>query len=224
MFYIRPGNSGSTDQAQRNHSVQYAAKPDFDWYKLRRLWPSVYEACADLQPETWTHIKIEVEGRLARLYVNGAANPVLVLDGLKGEDLKGGVGLWGSSGQESYFSNVRITHAKRQPVENSGEANGTWEIKYTTDSGNFSGVLILHRDGGTVSGTASGLLGSDTPVTGTWRNGYVELAFRGTWSGPEGNPGGAAASMAGWIDGSTANGRVSVGGRADGIWTATRKE
>jgi hypothetical protein len=224
LFYIRPGNSGSADQAQRNHSVQYASKPDFDWYKLRRPWPSVYEAYADIQPETWTHIKIEVEGRLARFYVNGAASPVLVVDGLKGEGLKGGVGLWPSPGQENYFSNVRITHAKRQPIENGGEATGAWEIKCATDSGNFSGMLTLHRDGGTVSGTASGLFGPDTPVTGTWRNGYVEVAFHGTWSGPGGNAGDAAVNIAGWIDGSAARGRVSVSGRADGTWTATRKQ
>ena len=224
LFYIRPGNSGAADQAMRNHSVQYVAKPDFDWYKLRRAWPWLYEAYADLQPETWTPIKIEVEGRRARLYVNGAANPELVVDGLKGEDLKGGVGLWVSSGQENYFSNVRISHAKRQPIENGGEADGTWEVKYATDSGNYSGVLKLHRDGVTVSGTASGLLGSDLPVAGTWRNGYLELAFRGTWSGPGGDTGAATASLAGWIDGSAAKGRVSISGRADGVWTATRKE
>ena len=114
LFYLRPGNSRSDDQAMRNHSVQYTSEPDFPWYKLRREWPWVYEAYAELQPETWTPIKIEVEGRRAKLYVNGAANPALVVDGLKGEELKGGVGLWPSSGQENYFSNVRIRHAKRR--------------------------------------------------------------------------------------------------------------
>jgi hypothetical protein len=33
-----------------------------------------------------------------------------------------------------------------------------------------------------------------------------------------------ASGDARWIDGSSAKGRVSVSGRADGIWTATRKE
>jgi hypothetical protein len=224
MFYIRPGNSGAADQAMRNHSAQYVASPDFGWYKLRRAWPWVYEAYTELQPETWTPIKIEVEGRRAKLYVNGAQNPALVVDGLKGEDLKGGVGLWASSGQESYFSNVRIHHAKRQPIENGGEADGTWEVKYATDSGNFSGLLKLQRQGGAVSGTASGLLGPDVPVAGTWRNGYLELAFQGSWSGPGGDTGAAAASLAGWIDGSAAKGRVSISGRADGVWTAAKKE
>ena len=39
MFYLRPGNSLSEDQAMRNHSVQYVSAPGFDWYKLRREWP-----------------------------------------------------------------------------------------------------------------------------------------------------------------------------------------
>src|SRR5437762_7510018 len=39
LFYLRPGNSQSEDQAMRNHSVQYSAEPDFSWYRLRREWP-----------------------------------------------------------------------------------------------------------------------------------------------------------------------------------------
>src|SRR5437899_1215777 len=80
-FYLRPGNSAAEDQAMRNHSVQYFAPPDFDWYKLRRAWPWVYEAHADLQLEAWTRVKIEVSGRRARLYVNAGASPTLVVDG-----------------------------------------------------------------------------------------------------------------------------------------------
>jgi hypothetical protein len=50
MFYLRPGNSRSEDQAMRNHSAQYIAAPGYDWYKLRREWPWVYESYADLKP------------------------------------------------------------------------------------------------------------------------------------------------------------------------------
>jgi hypothetical protein len=224
LFYIRPGNSGAADQVMRNHSVQYVANPDFDWYKLRRAWPWVYESYVELQPETWTRLKIEVEGRQARLYINGSKNPALVVDGLKGEDLKGGVALWAYPGQESYFANVRITPAKRQPIENGGEAGGTWEINYATDFGSYSGLLKLERDSGKISGTASGLLGPDVPVTGTWRNGYLELTFNGMWSRPKRDAEPATANLAGWIDGTTAKGRVNIVGRAEGIWTATRKE
>ncbi len=220
LFYIRPGNSGSTDQAQRNHSVQYVSMPDFDWSKLRWRWPSVYEAYADLEPEAWTRMKIEVAGRQAKLYVNSAPRPVLVVDGLKGEDLRGGIGLWAAGGQDSYFSNVRITHAKPQAVENGSDATGTWDIQYGI--GRFSDALKLHRDGATVSGTASGLLGTDVPVTGTWRNGYLEIAFHGALPGSD--PGKVTASLAGWIDGNSAKGRLTISGKADNTWTATRRE
>lgn len=43
LFYLRPGNSQADDQAMRNHSVQYVSEPEFDWYQLRREWPSIYE-------------------------------------------------------------------------------------------------------------------------------------------------------------------------------------
>jgi hypothetical protein len=235
LFYLRPGNSGSSDQLQRNHSVQYMSMPDFDWYKLRKAWPSAYEAYADLEPEAWTRMRIEVAGRQAKLYLNSAPKPVLVVDGLKGEDLTGGIGLWAGGGQESYFSNMRITHAKPQALENGSDATGTWDIKYGI--GRFSGSLKLQRDGATVSGTASGLLGTDVPievnggirrgteapVTGTWRNGYLEIAFHGALPGS--GPGGVTVSLAGWIDGNSARGRVTIIGQADdGTWTATRRE
>ena len=74
LFYLRPGNSTSEDQAMRNHSVQYTSEPDNGWYKLRRQWPWVYEAWADVKTETWTKVKIEVNGRSARLFVNGSEN------------------------------------------------------------------------------------------------------------------------------------------------------
>ena len=236
LFYLRPENSLSSDQVRRNHSVQYMSMPDFDFTKLRWRWPSVYEAYADLEPEAWIRMKIEVAGRQAKLYVNSAPRPVLVVDGLKGEDLAGGVGLWPSGGQENYFSNVRITHAKPQAVQNGGDPSGTWDIKYGI--GPFTGSLKLHRDGATVSGTASGLLGTeapvevdwgvrrgtDVPVTGTWRNGYLEIAFHGALPGTD--PGGVTASLAGWVDGNSAKGRLTLGGQRqdDAAWTATRRE
>ena len=70
LFYLRPGNSHAEDQAMRNHVVQYTSEPDFGWYKLRREWPWVYESHAELQTETWTRVKIDVKGRVAKIYRN----------------------------------------------------------------------------------------------------------------------------------------------------------
>ena len=225
LFYLRPGNARAEDQAMRNHSVQYTSEPDFDWYKLRREWPWVYEAYADLQPETWTKVKIEVRGRSAKLYLNGSEKPSLIVDGLKGQDLRGGVALWGYQGEEGYFSNVRITNSAPLPVKNGGDASGKWQVKCSSDAGIFDGTIELARDGGKVTGRWSGALGNDRPIAGTWRDGYVELTFNANW--PSRGTGGAgstaAATLAGWIDGDSAGGRMKVEGRADGRWMATRK-
>ena len=208
----------------RNHSVQYTSEPDFGWEKLRRAWPSVYEGHEELQTETWMKVKIDVKGRAARLYISGAEQPSLVVDGLKGEDLRGGVALWAYQGEEAYFSNVRITNATPLPVKNGSEASGDWQVKCSTDAGSMQGAVELKRDGNRVTGTWSGELGKDRSITGTWRNGYVELSFSGDWPlDDKGAVAPAVATLAGWIDGDSAGGRMKVEGRADGRWTATRK-
>jgi hypothetical protein len=222
LFYLRPGNSHSEDQAMRNHSVQYVSAPGFDWYKLRREWPWLYESHADLRPDVWTKVKIEVHGRSGKLYVNGSDTPSLVVSGLKGEDLQGGVALWGFAGEEAYFSNLKITHAQAEPVQNGGEVAGTWDVNYASDYGRFAGSMNLHREGDTVTGTWAGAFGPSQPIRGTWRNGYIELSFSGTW--PEGKPGPVDATLVGWIDGDSATGRMKVEGRADGQWSAERKK
>ncbi len=226
LFYIRPGNSQAEDQAMRNHSVQYSAVPGFDWYRLRREWPWVYESHADLKPETWTKIRIEVAGRLAKLYLNGSPNPALIVDGLKGEDLRGAVALWGYANEEAYFSNVRITSAEPQNVKNGSDVSGAWDLRYSSDAGVLNGSLRLTREGRKVTGSWSGALGQDRPVTGTWRDGYVELSFSGEWPKEAGlgTPGPVTASLAGWIDGNSGKGRMRVEGHSDGQWAATRKE
>jgi hypothetical protein len=222
MFYLRPGNSHADDQAMRNHAVQYTAEPGYGWERLRRQWPFVYESWAELQPDAWTPVKIEVHGRQAKLYLNGSASPNLIVDGLKSESLKGAIALWGYAGEESYFSNLRVTNAKADAaVANGGEAAGTWDVTYASDAGRYAGTLKLVRQNGTLVGIWSGDLGADQQVSGTWRDGYVELSFGATW--PE-QPGTTIATMAGWVDGDEAKGRMKVEGRADGRWTALRKK
>jgi hypothetical protein len=224
MFYLRPRNALADDQAMRNHSVQYVAKPDYDWYPLRRQWPWIYESWANLKPETWTHLKIELHGRSARLFLNDSDSPALVVNGLKGEDLSGGVALWGYPGEESYFSNLRITPQKPLSIHNGSDAAGMWKVTFASDYGRFEGTMELHRESKAVTGTWSGDFGKNLNVTGIWRDGYVELTFMGNWQeNPKDTPVPATATLAGWIDGDSAAGRMKVEGRADGQWTAARQ-
>jgi len=225
LFYLRPKNALAENQSMRNHAVQYSAEPGYGWYKLRREWPFVYESYAEIEPDRWTHLKIAVAGRVARLYLNGSTKPSLVVDGLKGGNLRGAVGLWVYPLEESYFSNLQITPASAAPIKNGSDASGLWNVKVGTDAIGFDGLLKLTRDGAKLSGTMESEPGKTVPVTGTWRNGYVELSFPFEWPQGmnDGAPGPTMAFMDGWFDGDGAKGRVRVEGRADGMWTAVKK-
>jgi hypothetical protein len=108
MFYIRPLNARDSDQLVRNHSVQYVSDPDFSWQRLRTENPGVYESYADLEPAAWTHLKIVVAGAKAWLYVNGAAQPCLVVNDLKRGDSHGQIALWSHTTTEAYFANLQV--------------------------------------------------------------------------------------------------------------------
>ena len=107
-IYLRPTNGRADDQIRRNHSTQYGSHPDFGFAKSRQEAPEKYESYVDLEPGVWTKYKIEVEGGKARLYVNGADQPCLIVNDLKLEPREGGVALWVGPGTEGYFSNLKI--------------------------------------------------------------------------------------------------------------------
>jgi hypothetical protein len=107
-IYLRPTNGRADDQVRRNHSTQYSSHPSFDFAKSRQEAPEKYESYVDLEPGVWTKYKIEVEGRKARLFVHGAAQPCLIVNDLKLDPRAGGVALWVGPGTEGYFSNLKI--------------------------------------------------------------------------------------------------------------------
>ncbi len=109
ILYVRPTNGRADDQIRRNHSTQYCSYPTYTFAKLRQEEPEKYESYCDMQPNVWMHIKIEVEGEKARLYVNNSEQPVLIVNDMKlGADAKGGVGLWIDNGTLAYFKNLKI--------------------------------------------------------------------------------------------------------------------
>jgi hypothetical protein len=108
-FYLRPKNGRSEDQLQRNHSVQYISIPGFPWQKLRSESPGKYESYVDLIPGQWTHVKIQVTGSRARLYVNGAEQPVLIVNDLKQPSVNGAIALWVGVGTIAHFSELTVT-------------------------------------------------------------------------------------------------------------------
>ena len=108
-FYLRPKNGRAEEQLQRNHSLQYISIPEFGWEKLRTETPGKYESYADLIPGEWTQVKIQVAGSRARLYVNGAEQPALVVNDLKQAAVKGAIALWVGPGTVAHFAELKVT-------------------------------------------------------------------------------------------------------------------
>jgi len=107
-FYLRPTNGRAEDQLRRNHSVQYMSIPDYPWNRLRAENPGAYESYADMEAGAWTKIKIVVAGTKAQLYVNGAAEPCLIVNDLKLGESRGQIALWTTVETDGYFSNLTV--------------------------------------------------------------------------------------------------------------------
>jgi hypothetical protein len=107
-FYLRPTNGRADDQLRRNHSVQYESAPDFPWFRLRKENPGQYESYVDLDAGAWTKMKIVVSGTGARLYVNGADQPCLIVNDLKLGETHGRIALWAHVTTDAYFSNLAV--------------------------------------------------------------------------------------------------------------------
>lgn len=108
VVYLRPTNARCDDQVRRNHTTQYACDPEFPWHRLRKEAPGKYESYVDVEPGAWTTMKIEVRGTTAKLYVDGADQPCLVVTDLKHGDGPGRVALWAHVETDAYFGEVRV--------------------------------------------------------------------------------------------------------------------
>jgi hypothetical protein len=109
LIYLRPTNGRAEDQLRRNHSTQYVSFPDWPWARTRQETPGLYESYTDLEPGVWTKVKIVLAGAKARLYVQGAEQPCLLVNDLKLPPAKGAAGLWVGPGTDGYFANLRVT-------------------------------------------------------------------------------------------------------------------
>jgi len=109
-IYFRPFRFHSTDAVERSHAVQYIAWPEHTWEVLRAKSPGVYEAAIAPVPDPagWFHARIEIGRANVKVFVDGAAQPTLVVDRLRSAN--GGVGLWVDS-QQASFANLEIHRA-----------------------------------------------------------------------------------------------------------------
>lgn len=108
VMYLRPANGRADDQLRRNHSVQYESIPDYPWHRLRKEVPGQYETYADVELGKWHTMRLVVDGVRARLFVDGATQPTLIVNDMKRGDVAGDVGLWIGSGTLAHFSSLSV--------------------------------------------------------------------------------------------------------------------
>jgi hypothetical protein len=108
-IYFRPFNFRAADSTRRAHAVQYIAQPTYTWQKLRAEHPGMYEKPVNPAPDPngWFHVRVVVAGSQVRVFVDGAAEPSLVVTRLS-QRTKGRVGFWVGNGSGGDFANLRI--------------------------------------------------------------------------------------------------------------------
>ena len=77
--YFRPFNFQATDPDRKSHAVQYQSFPDWGWYRLRTEKTGQYEQPVDPAPngDEWFHVKIIINERQIKVFVNNATEPAL---------------------------------------------------------------------------------------------------------------------------------------------------
>jgi sugar lactone lactonase YvrE len=97
--YIRPHRAGRYPDA-----VQYT--PNFNGFEEWQLCNGTgFTAAADIPQNEWVHLKLEVQGTRARVFVGNADRPTLIVNDLRRGVSKGVIGLVCNRDKRAYFSN-----------------------------------------------------------------------------------------------------------------------
>jgi hypothetical protein len=141
VMFLRPGASGTEE------AVQYG--PAFN--SVGVAW-QVYHgdganAVVDVPRNRWVHVRLELDGPAARLYVDTATAPTLVVPRVVASG-GAGLGVWaGAFGRGAYFSNIRYAAAPGSsgeapaPAPPSGVMLG-WEISSPIEAADFTPAIL----------------------------------------------------------------------------------
>jgi hypothetical protein len=141
VLFLRPGASGTEE------AVQYG--PAFN--SVGVAW-QVYHgeganAVAEVPRNRWVHLRIELDGPVARVYVDTATTPTLVVPRVVASG-GAGLGLWaGAFGRGAYFSNIRYAPAPPSsadappPAPPPGTLLG-WELSGSVEAADFTPAAL----------------------------------------------------------------------------------
>lgn len=107
--YVRPMNGrGLNPPPPRDvRAAQYFAFPEWKFDRIREEFAGgTYEAGADIAPDTWMHVRLEVAEHSVRLFVDGVG--VLDIEHTLVPATPGAIGLWVDIGTEAYFADLVV--------------------------------------------------------------------------------------------------------------------
>lgn len=98
-LYIRPHRT-----VLYNDAIQYVATFNgIDGWQL--FYGEGMSAQAEIPPDTWNHLKIEVHGMNAKIYWNTMDDPIMIINDLQHGASSGSLGVMGPVDGSAYFSN-----------------------------------------------------------------------------------------------------------------------
>jgi sugar lactone lactonase YvrE len=132
-FYVRPHASGLSD------ALQYT--PVFGGVAGWQLYSGDgFTAAAEIPRNEWIHLKLEIKGKQARLFINDGQQPALVIHDLKHDVAPGPVGIRSTRNPAACFANFRVTKTDDlvfdpppQPVPPRGLIT-EWELSQPLDA------------------------------------------------------------------------------------------
>lgn len=110
-FYVRPTNGRQCeDPVRKAHGCQYFSYPGYIFSYFREFGITAFEAPVDVALDEWITLKAVIEEDHAAFYLNGAEQPVLVVEHMKhGPDARGSVGIFVDIGTEAFVSALQVT-------------------------------------------------------------------------------------------------------------------
>ena len=107
--YLRPlnGRKVSPPSPRDTRAIQYFSYPDWKFQRLRDEDPDGrYEAGADVGPDEWINLRIDVDEKQLKVTVDG--QELLMLTETKATPVSGAIGLFVDIGTEAFFANLTV--------------------------------------------------------------------------------------------------------------------
>lgn len=108
-IYFRPFNFVATEQARKDHMVQYVNHPEYTWYKLReeRTMEFENEIPTPPDPDDWFKAIIKISEKHVAVFLDEKAEPVLKVERLSSSK-SDKIGLWVGNGSSGRFRNLVV--------------------------------------------------------------------------------------------------------------------